>query len=137
MSRPPVPERREHVHQQHGVSRPDPWQWLRDREDPAALAHLRAENAHTEAATAHLDPVRKRLYDEMLGRIQEDDCSVHVLDGGWWYYTRTEAGKAYPIHCRRRDAEGAPEQVILAPESNLAESQRVEVLSAGESDQGD
>ena len=58
MHRPPVPEPRAHVHVEHGVRREDPLHWLRDRDDPAVLGHLRAENAHTEAVTAHLASLR-------------------------------------------------------------------------------
>lgn len=120
--KPPVPAQRDHVHHEHGVERHDPWAWLRDREDPAVLAHLRAENAHTEAATAHLADLRRTLYDELLGRIQEDDESVPAHKGGWWYVTRTVAGKAYPIHLRRQGAPDGPEQVLL-DENALAAGQ--------------
>ena len=56
---------------------------------------------------------RQRLYQEMLGRIKETDFSVPVLDGGWWYYTRTEQGKSYPIFCRKLKTLQAPEQVYF------------------------
>jgi oligopeptidase B len=113
----PVAPRRPHVHREHGVERPDDLQWLRDRDDEAVLAHLQAENAWTEAQTAHLDPARQHLFREILGRIQETDSSVPVDDGGWRYYTRTEAGRAYAIHCRRRP-DG--DEVILCDENALA-----------------
>jgi oligopeptidase B len=112
MTSPPRPEKRPHVHTEHGVSREDPYYWLRDREDPAVLAHLQAENAWTEAALAHQAPLRKLLYEEMLGRVQETDVSVPAPWGPWVYYARTEQGRAYPIHCRR-PREGGDEQVML------------------------
>ena len=107
----PRPDRRPHVHREHGVERHDPYHWLRDRDDPAVQAHLAAENAWTDARTAHLAGLRDALYAEMLGRIQEDDTSVPVEDGGWLYYQRTEAGRPYGIHCRRRP--DGPEEVLL------------------------
>jgi oligopeptidase B len=120
MADAPIAPRRPHVHVEHGVERPDPWHWLKDRADPATIAHLEAENAYTEAACAHLAPLRAALYAEMLGRIQEDDASVPVAHGGFSYYRRTVEGRAYALHCRRADAPGAPEQVIV-DENALAE----------------
>ena len=56
---------------------------------------------------------QERLYQEMLGRIKETDLAVPYRDGGWWYYTRTEQGKAYPIFCRKRGSLEAPEEVYF------------------------
>jgi oligopeptidase B len=117
--RPPRPEARPHVHQEHGVDRPDPYHWLRDRDDPAVTAHIQAENAWTDARTAHLEELRKALFTELLGRIQEDDSSVPALDGGWLYYVRTVAGAPYTLHCRRRAPDG-PEELLL-DENTLAQ----------------
>ena len=100
--RPPEPERRPHVLRAHGDERVDEWYWLADRTDPAVLAHLQAENDHTEAVLAPLAALRAELYREMVARIDETDLSVPVRRGPWWYYQRTEEGKSYPIHCRRR-----------------------------------
>ncbi len=111
--RPPVAPRRPHVHTMHGDRRPDDHAWLRHRDDPEVLAYLRAENAYTEAMTAHTAELRETLYREILGRIQETDQQVPVKDGAWRYYSRTEAGLAYPIHCRRALDADAPETVIL------------------------
>ncbi len=108
----PRAERRPHVHAEHGVERQDPWAWLRDKEDPAVLGHLAAENAHTEARLAHLEPLRKALYAEMLGRVKEDDASVPAPRGEWVWWRRTEAGRPYGIELRRPKAGGA-EQVVL------------------------
>lgn len=109
---PPLAEKRPHVHVEHGVRREDPWYWLRNREDPAVLAHLGAENAWTTERLAPLEPLRKQLYAEMLGRIQETDSSVPAPEGPWEYYHRTEAGRPYGIHCRRPRG-GGPEQILL------------------------
>jgi oligopeptidase B len=89
------------------VALPDPYGWLRDetRTTPAVLEHLKAENAYTQDLTAHLDPVRTTLYDEMLSAIQETDYRTPRPDGDFLYYTRTMEGKSYTIHCRAPKVE--------------------------------
>jgi oligopeptidase B len=116
---PPAAERRPHVVEAHGDERVDDWYWLRDRDDPAVLEHLEAENAYTKAALAHTEPLQQQLYDEMVARIQETDLSVPARKGEWWYYGRTVEGQQYPIACRRRGSEDGPEQVLL-DENELA-----------------
>jgi oligopeptidase B len=101
------------------VERPDPWHWMKDRDDPDLIPHLEAENRYTEAVLAHTRTVRKVLYDEILGRIQEDDRSVPVRIGAYWYYQRTKEGRAYPIHCRTHGDLDADEE-ILVDENDLA-----------------
>ena len=110
---PPIAPRRPHVHREHGHERQDPWSWLRDREDPEVLAYIEAENRYTEHALSHLEGLRKRLFDEMRGRIQETDTSAPVPWGGFLYYSRTVEGLSYPIYCRRRGSMEAPEEVLL------------------------
>ncbi|MHB8221054.1 MAG: S9 family peptidase [Acidimicrobiales bacterium] len=124
---PPVPERRPHV---HGDGRVDDWYWLADRDDPAVVAHLEAENAYADAVLAPLADLRRSLYDEMVARIAETDISVPVRRGPWWYYQRTEEHKSYPIHCRRPAAPGEspplgegddPGRQVLLDENALAD----------------
>jgi oligopeptidase B len=92
----------------------DDWFWLRDRDDPAVLALLEAENAHTDAYRRHWGGLEERLFDEIRSRILETDLSVPTRHGGWWYYQRTEEGRSYGIHCRLpavgpgRDASTVP-----------------------------
>jgi len=109
---PPVAERRPHALEAHGEPRDDPYYWLRDREDPATLAYLEAENAYAGLAMANTAELRETLYAEMLGRIQEEDAHPPAAWGDWWYYERTEAGLAYPILCRRDSPEG-DERIVL------------------------
>lgn len=109
---PPVAPQRPYAHTEHGVERPDPWYWMKDREDPQVLAYLEAENVFTHAMTADGAPLRQALYDEMLARIQEDDAGVPWPDGDFLYYWRTAEGQSYPLLCRKTDAD-APEQVLL------------------------
>ena len=102
----------------HGHTLVDDYAWLREKENPEVKAYLDAENAYAEAQTAELAPLRKQLYEEMLSHIKQTDVTVPFRDGNWWYYTRTEEGLQYSIHCRKRGTQsrptdGAPEQVIL------------------------
>lgn len=110
---PPDAKQQHHVHTQFGDERVDPYYWLCDRTDPEVMAYLKAENAYTEAMMAHTQPLQDGLYAEMLLRIQETDLSVPYRKGDYFYYTRTEAGKAYPIHCRKQSSLDAPEEVLL------------------------
>jgi oligopeptidase B len=129
MASPPSAPRRPHVLSAHGDDREDPWFWLRERDDPEVVAYLEAENAYTEEATAPLASFRAGLFEEMKGRIKETDMSVPTRRGPWWYYSRTEEGKDYGIHCRRpaRSLEELPpagepgeEEQILLDENVLA-----------------
>lgn len=96
-----------------GDTREDPYAWLRNRADPETIPYLEAENAYTKDVMQPTEALQKTLYDEMLGRIQETDISVPVRRGEYFYYTRTEKGKEYGIHCRKRGSLDAPEQVLL------------------------
>jgi oligopeptidase B len=90
----------------HGDSRTDDWYWLRDKDDPAVIAHLEAENAYTEAMTAGTKELQEALFAEIVARIEETDLSVPVRKGPWLYYTRTVEGSAYAIHCRQPAGPG-------------------------------
>lgn len=111
-TRGPLAQERPYVHERHGDIRPDPYAWLRDREHPAVIAHLEAENRHVEAALAHTRGLRESLYAEMAARMgpEATDC-LHPW-GAYLYYTRVEPGRAYPLHCRV-PAGGGDEQVVL------------------------
>jgi len=116
---PPTAPQKAHVSLWHGEKVSDPWFWLREKANPEVVAYLNAENAYTEAMTADLKPFSEALYKEMLGRIKQTDLSVPVRRGAFYYYSRTEEGKQYPIQCRRKAGEGgtydekAAEQVLL------------------------
>ncbi|WP_327112154.1 S9 family peptidase [Nocardia sp. NBC_01730] len=97
----------ERVH--HGDLFVDEYEWLRDKENPDVIAHLEAENAYTEARTAHLDTLRDAIFDEIKARTQETDLSVPSRMGDYWYYSRSFEGKQYGVHCRcpiASDVEG-------------------------------
>ncbi|XUP38103.1 S9 family peptidase (plasmid) [Xanthomonas axonopodis pv. vasculorum] len=98
-----------------GATRNDDYYWLRDdkREDKAMLAYLNAENAYTDKVMAPLKPLEEALYTEIVGRIKQDDASVPYRERGYWYYTRFETGKDYPIQARRNGSMEAPEEILL------------------------
>jgi oligopeptidase B len=117
-SKPPAPApiaRKQHTETRlHGVLLTDDYAWLRDKQDPEVTCYLEAENAHAEAWMAPLAALRDDLYREMLSHIKQTDVSVPFRDGAWWYYTRTEEGRQYVIHCRKASLdEDQTEQVIL------------------------
>lgn len=119
---PPVAERRTHVDTLHGEVRSDDYFWLRKKSDPAVAAYLEAENAYAEQVLAPLAGLRETLYQEMLGRIKQTDLSVPYRDNGYFYYSRTEEGKQYPVIARKRGSLDAPEEVLLDV-NRLAEGQ--------------
>jgi oligopeptidase B len=116
---PPIPvARKDHKETcLHGVVLTDDYAWLRNKEDPEVTAYLEAENGYAEAYMAPLAGLREDLYREMLSHIKQTDVSVPFHEGAWWYYTRTEEGLQYPVHCRTHGSpnatEDTPEQVIL------------------------
>src|SRR3954454_17212525 len=97
----PVAKRVPFVRDVHGDVVVDEWHWLLDRDDPDTMAYLEAENAYTAAVTDRLKPLQSTLFDEIKARIQETDLSVPDKRGPWWYLSRTEEGKQYPVFCRR------------------------------------
>lgn len=117
----PVAERRPHLREVHGTSVQDPWFWLRNRDDPAVIALLEAENSATDAATAHLAELRASLFDEIRGRVNETDQSVPLPKGPWDYQTRTFEGLQYAVHVRRPRGGDDPTEEVLLNENALAE----------------
>ena len=97
----------------HGDRRVDNYAWLREKENTEVIAYLNAENAYTDAILKPTEPFQERLYQEMLSRIQQTDLSVPYALRGFQYFTRTEEGKQYPIHLRRRDAENSSDELLL------------------------
>ena len=96
----PIAPRRSSIRTHHGQSFDDPYEWMRDKDDAEVIAHLEAENAHTDAATAHLAGLREQIFQEIKSRTLETDMSVPVRKGQWWYFGRSVEGKQYGIQCR-------------------------------------
>src|SRR5712664_1675423 len=111
--KPPVARREPVEHILHGDRRVDHYAWLRHKGNPEVIAYLKAENAYTDAILKPTEPFQEKLYQEMLGRIQQTDLSVPYKLRGYLYFPRTEEGKQYAGHSRRRDAEGSAEELLL------------------------
>src|SRR5438552_17504734 len=111
--KPPVARREPVEHVMHGDRRVDHYAWLRHKENPEVIDYLKAENAYTDAVLKPTEPFQEKLYQEVLGRILQTDLSVPYRLRGYLYFTRTEEGKQYAFHCRQRDVEGAPEELLL------------------------
>ena len=109
----PVARREPVEHVLHGDRRVDHYAWLRQKDSPEVIGYLKAENAYTDAILKPTESFQEKLYQEMLGRILQTDLSVPYKLRGYFYFTRTEEGKQYAIHCRRRGAEGAAEELLL------------------------
>lgn len=112
---PPVAQRIDHPMTHHGHTRNDPYYWLRDddRKDATILQYLRDENAYTEAVLKPTEALQEELFEEIKGRIKKDDASVPYRLNGYWYNTRFEKGREYPLHCRRRGTVDASEEVFF------------------------
>ncbi len=118
--KPPVAATRPHSFTRHGITIEDPWAWLRDPgypevTDKDVLAYLEAENAHFDAVMAPLKPLAETLFQEMRGRIKEDEATVPQRDGDWIYWTDYEVGGEYPRWWRKPAAGGADELILDEP----------------------
>ena len=111
--KPPVAEKIPHRDTLFNDIRTDNYHWLRDRDNPKVIQYLKDENAYTDAMTKHTKKLQEMLYDEMLSRIKQTDLSVPVKYGPYFYYSRTEKGKQYPIYCRKKGSLKAEEEVLL------------------------
>ncbi len=121
---PPVAKKIPVTIEQLGRTRTDDYQWMKDDNwqqvlrDPSLIKadvkdHLTAENAYREAMMRSTEPLQQELFEEMKGRIKEDDSSVPLPDGPWEYYTRFEAGQQHPLYCRRPKGQTTGEIVLL------------------------
>ena len=112
---PPVAAKKPYQVESPNGSREDEYYWLRDdkRENPEMLAYVKAENAYADAMLAHTKPLETKVYNEIIGRLQQDDSTVPYLMNGYWYFRRFETGKEYPIYSRRAGTKDAPEEILL------------------------
>ncbi|MFD8767731.1 S9 family peptidase [Microbacterium oxydans] len=147
MTDAPATDRRSTLRTHHGDTFDDPYEWLRAKDSAEVIAHLEAENAHTDSETAHLSALRETLFQEIKGRVQETDLSVPTRRGDWWYYSRTEEGAQYGINCRAAAEPGdwtpprlepgapVPGEVVLLDGNHEAEGH--EFFSLGAFDTSD
>jgi oligopeptidase B len=126
---PPVAAVRPHRFEEHGTVRTDPYYWLRERSNPEVIKYLEDENAYTKAVMAHTEPLQERLYEELKGRVLQNDQSVPFRQGGYFYYTRLVDGKNYPIYARKRGSLTSPEEILIDVNA-LAEGKATYVVRA-------
>jgi oligopeptidase B len=115
-AKPPVAAKKPKDVTVHGDKRVDNYFWMRSAkpaQNKALMAHLRAENAYADAVTKPLAPLKAQLYTEMLARIQETDESVPYQRRNYWYTSKTEQGKQYATHVRRKGSAKGPDEVLL------------------------
>ena len=110
---PPLAAVRPHRFDEFGTVRTDNYYWLKERSNPEVIKYLEDENAYTKAVMAHTDALQDRLYEEMKGRVLQNDQSVPFREGNYFYYTRLVEGKNYPIYARKRGALNAPEEIMI------------------------
>ena len=110
---PPMTEKKTKTTTIHGDTMVDDYFWLREKTNPEVIRHLEAENGYAEAMMKPTAALQVKLYNEMVGHIKETDRSVPYRWGGYFYYTRTEQGKQYPINCRMKGSLDAKEEVVL------------------------
>ncbi|MCP1383182.1 S9 family peptidase [Runella salmonicolor] len=110
---PPKAPKKPQIFTNHGYQRSDDYFWLKDKSNPETIAYLKAENAYADTVMASTKGLQKTLFEEMKGRIKEEDQSVPSLDNGYYYYSRQEKGKQYSINCRKKGSLDAPEEIIL------------------------
>jgi oligopeptidase B len=111
----PIAAKKPHRVTSPNGSREDEYYWLRDdkRENPEMLAYVKAENEYADAVLGHTKALETKVYNEIIGRLQQDDSTVPYLMNGYWYYRRFETGKEYPIYARRKGTKDAPEEILL------------------------
>lgn len=111
--KPPVAEKRPKELTIHGHTRIDNYFWMNNREDTAVIDYLNAENAYTDEMMKDTKELQENLYNEIVGRIKQTDESVPYFDNGYYYYTRFEEGKEYPVYCRKNGSLEAIEEILL------------------------
>src|SRR6476660_10035573 len=99
---PPMAEKKSKTTNIHGVTLVDDYFWLREKTNPAVMAYLQAENAYAETEMKPTAALQEKLYNEMLSHIKQTDTNVPFRWGNYYYYSRTEEGKQYPIYCRKK-----------------------------------
>lgn len=110
---PPVAIKNPRELSMHGHTRVDNYYWLNERENPEVIAYLNAENAYTRQVMADTEDLQEKLFDEIVSRIKQTDESVPYKKNGYFYYSRYEEGKEYPIYARKKESLEAKEEIML------------------------
>ncbi len=110
---PPVAEVKADTFTNFGQQRIDPYFWMKDKNNPKVTKYLKDENAYTDTVMASTKDLQQKIFDEIIGRIKEDDQTYPTLSNGYYYYTRTEKGKQYRTYCRKKGSLNAPEEVTF------------------------
>ncbi|MGB7294507.1 MAG: S9 family peptidase [Candidatus Aminicenantales bacterium] len=110
---PPVAEKMAKEFQEFEGTRIDDYYWLKERENPKVVEYLKAENEYLKAVMKPTEELQEKLYQELVGRIKQTDMSVPYRENGYYYYSRYEEGKEYPIYCRKKENLEAPEEVLI------------------------
>ncbi|HEY0323061.1 MAG TPA: S9 family peptidase [Pyrinomonadaceae bacterium] len=111
--KPPVAKKIPKTAITNGDKRIDNYFWLREKKNPAVMKYLEAENAYADAFMKPTEGLQQTLYKEMVAHLKETDVDVPYREGDYFYYSRTEKGKQYPIYCRKRESLAAAEEVLL------------------------
>ncbi|MEK6334303.1 MAG: S9 family peptidase [Acidobacteriota bacterium] len=113
MLQPPITEKKPKITEINGDRLVDNYFWLREKSNPAVIAHLEAENAYTAALMKPTEALQDTLYKEILSHIKQTDTNVPYRWGNYFYYTRTVEGQQYAIICRKQGNLDAPEEILL------------------------
>lgn len=137
MLQPPATEKKPKVTEINGDRLVDNYFWLREKTNPAVIAHLEAENAYAAAVMKPTEALQDKLYTEILSHIKQTDANVPYRWGHFFYYTRTEEGKQYPIYCRTEATNAKAKEEILLDLNEMAKGQKfMAVGSFAPSDDG-
>ena len=110
---PPQARKEAKVFTEQGKQRVDNYDWLRNPQDTAVIAHLKAENAYVDVMMKHTEDIQKKLYDEMVERIEQRYESLPTKQNGYWYYVRYDEKSQYPLYCRKKGVTSAPEEIMM------------------------
>ena len=109
----PMAKKVDKILKMHDHERNDEFYWLNERDNQEVIDYLNAENDYRDAYMKDYKNLENELFEEIKSRIKEDDTSVPYLDNGYFYYTRYEKGKQYPIYCRKKDDLSNPEEILI------------------------
>ena len=110
---PPAAKKIPHELEKHGDVRVDNYFWMKDRDHPEVIAYLNSENDYCDSQMKHTKDFQKDLFEEMKARIKEDDSSVPYKYNGYWYISKFEKGKDYPIYTRKKETLEHPEELLF------------------------